>query len=110
MLCQMEFTPPQKCKTGNDPFTNAPWVVCSANAMQAWISAQSGGGTYTPLAICQSLGYSQVGPYGGNCNNVCGYCQGGTSCMNNGSMTFDMGGKSCGVDKLCITVHWICLK
>ncbi|MCA9698243.1 MAG: DUF4215 domain-containing protein, partial [Myxococcales bacterium] len=112
--CTGEF--PAVCTTGNDPGTNSPWVVCSADANQAWISANTGG-NFHPIVICQSLGYNTVGQWGGTCGNVCGYCQGATSCMNTGSMQFDFGNwngsGNCGADAMgpiiCNTVHWTCV-
>jgi len=104
--------PPQKCKTGNDAMTNAPWVVCSADANQAWISANNQG-QYYAVQICQSLGYNSVSVWGGTCGNVCGYCQGATSCNAPGSMTFDGGAYvngNCGNGITCNTVMWLCKK
>jgi cysteine-rich repeat protein len=107
---------PDVCQQGNDPFTGAPWVVCSADATSAWISANNQG-TYHPVTICQSLGYNTVGSWGGTCGDVCGYCQGGvTSCAATGNANFDFGAwagvGNCGNDgngeTICITVMWTC--
>jgi cysteine-rich repeat protein len=114
-LCESENPP--ACTNGSDPWTNAPWVVCSSSPDMAWISSNTQG-QYHPLAICQQLGYDTVGQTGGNCGNVCGYCQQGTSCMNLGNMQFDFGqwngSANCGADAngpiLCQTVHWTCVK
>ena len=108
-MCKKEVIA-QKCGTGNDAQTNSPWVICEATANSAWISANNTG-TYHPLAICQSLGYTAVGQQGGTCGNVCGYCQGATSCNATGNKTFDNSGvNSCGAGTLCFTVHWTCTK
>lgn len=80
--------------------------------------ARTGHGQYHPVLICQNLGYTTVGQWGGNCNNICGYCQGGTSCQNTGTQQFDFGqwagAGNCGADGLgpiiCQTVHWTCVK
>ena len=45
--------------------------------------------------------------WGGTCGNVCGYCQGGTSCNSLGNMNFDGGGDS-NFPQLAVTVHWLC--
>ena len=113
-LCESEH--PQVCTQGNDPGTNAPWVVCEANADEAWISANTQG-QFHPVLICQDLGYDTVGQWGGTCGNVCGYCQGGTSCNNTGNKNFDHGNwngsGNCGQDNLgpiiCQTVMWTCV-
>jgi hypothetical protein len=106
-------SPPSTCVTGNDPETNSPWVVCSADCGQAWISANTSG-RYHARQICQDLGYQQVGQIGGTCGNVCGYCEGGTttSCMQPGKKNFDNAGNS-GSDEfgpiLSLTVQWTCV-
>jgi cysteine-rich repeat protein len=112
--CSSEFPP--KCTEGVDPWTNAPWVVCASNQDSAWISADNQG-QFHPVAICQDLGYDTVGAYGGTCGNVCGYCEGQTSCQNNGSQNFDHGNwngnGNCGQDGngpiICQTVMWSCV-
>ncbi len=96
---------PAQCQTGVDANTSSPWVVCSADANTAWISANDRG-TYNALAICNSLGYATVSRYGGTCGNVCGYCQGATSCSSPGNKTFDGGGGP--ATNLRITVQWEC--
>ncbi|WAS93208.1 DUF4215 domain-containing protein [Nannocystis punicea] len=110
-VCKIEVFA-QKCQQGNDPGTGSPWVVCDANANWAWVSANNQGSFHHEL-ICQNLGYSGVGQIGGTCGDVCGYCQGGSSCQANGQQTFD-GGGACGSDGLgpllCVTVHWTCVK
>jgi hypothetical protein len=104
------LNPPLPCTTGNDPQTNAPWVVCTADCNQIWISANTGG-TYHATEICNNLGYSTLAQHGGTCGHVCSYCQAG-SCSSPGLKQFDNGGLSCGVDqwgqKLCTTVIWTC--
>jgi cysteine-rich repeat protein len=82
-----------------------PWVICSADGDTAWISANTGG-TYQADLICEMLGYSFVADQGGTCGNVCGYCEGNTSCMNLGNMNFDGGGGN--PSNLSFTVHWLC--
>jgi cysteine-rich repeat protein len=107
--CTPEF--PNVCDGGNDVGTGAAWVVCAADADSAWISANTGG-SYHHVLICQSLGYNGVGQIGGTCGNVCGYCEGPTSCAATGSQYFD-GGGACGSDGLgellCFTVMWTCV-
>ncbi len=109
--CMSEFPP--VCTTSTVGVqSGSPWVVCEASPSGAWLShsVQGQGGTYDPLAACQSIGYSQVGNFGGNCGDVCGYCSSSTtSCSNPGPKTFTGGGKSCGQQFLCITVMWECL-
>lgn len=73
----------QKCDTGNDPGTAAPYVVCEADENQAWISADNSGKYHAEL-ICQEAGYRTVSVWSGTCGNVCGYCQGSTSCESPG--------------------------
>ncbi len=112
--CQFEF--PDVCEGGNDPGTGSPWVVCAADANSAWVSANSSG-NYHPELICQQLGYATVGQWGGTCGNVCGYCEGATSCMATGQQIFDFGAwqgaGNCGADGLgqimCFTVMWTCV-
>jgi cysteine-rich repeat protein len=64
------------CTAGNDPKSNAPWVVCEATVNSAWISMTGNGGQYHSLKICQNLGYNAVGQTSGTCKNTCGYCAG----------------------------------
>ena len=111
--CIGEF--PQVCTEGNDPGTNAPFVVCEADANEAWIAANNGG-QYHPVLICEDFSYDDVGEWAGTCGNVCGRCEGDTSCMNPGQkiMTSQWNGSgNCGQDMLgpilCTTVHWTCV-
>ncbi len=102
----------ESCESGNDPYTGSEWVVCTADQNQAWIShSNAGGGNYHPQLICESLGYAGYGSYGGTCGNVCGYCEGPTSCEAPGNQNFD-GAGDCGSDEggpvLCYTVMWQC--
>ena len=101
------------CTAGNDPKSNAGWVVCEANVNSAWISMTGEGGQYHALKICQNLGYNAVGQQGGTCKNVCDYCAGPNSCNATGNKNFD-GGGSCGADELgpilCNWVMWTCLE
>jgi hypothetical protein len=108
---------PQACDTGSDPGTSAPWVVCSADADTAWISADSSG-LYHAELICQNLGYSTVSMWSGTCGNVCGFCQGPTSCSNPGMgpeiegrswSTFNGGTSELG-PRIGQTVQWECVK
>jgi hypothetical protein len=106
--------PPAQCTNGTDPQTASPYVVCSADCSSIWIScANNQGGTYHAQEICNQFGYSTLAQYGGNCGDVCGYCQANTSCSAHGTEKFDNGG-NCGTDqngiKLCITVMWQCTK
>ena len=109
--CKSEIV--KVCTAGNDPKSNAGWVVCEANLNSAWISMTGGGGQYHAQKICQNLGYSKIGQMGGTCGKVCGRCVENTSCKTPGVKTFD-GGGACGSDELgpilCTTVMWTCLK
>jgi len=102
------------CQTGNDPYTGAPYVVCTATPTYAWISANNFGQYHIDL-ICQSLGYAGIGRWGGTCGNVCGFCQGPTSCSSPGSATFSAGTSpnNCGSDShgplWCNTIQWECV-
>jgi hypothetical protein len=102
-----------QCDQGVDVMnSNLTWVVCQSDCSTAWVSMLSnGGGTYHAEYICKQLGYAKLGQHGGTCGNVCGYCQGNTSCNSLGNMNFDSGG-SCGSDQygqmLCNTVMWQC--
>ena len=107
-------TPPASCVNGTDPETGDSYTICSADCMTAWIATtKMGGGHYHATQICNQYGYGSVGQFGGTCGDVCGYCQGGTSCNARGSKNFD-GGGACGMDGngkiLCFTVMWTCLK
>jgi len=103
----------ETCEGGTDALTGIDWVVCTADANEAWVShADPGGGQLHAQQICNSLGYSTLGSFGGTCGNVCGYCEGATSCESHGSQTYD-GAGACGNDGagqiLCNTVQWQCL-
>jgi hypothetical protein len=100
---------PQVCDMGDvGVISGDPWVVCEANENEAWISANIRG-TYDPELICIHLGYDAVGQWGGNCGSVCGYCEGGTSCLNTGRRVFD-GAGNCGLPNcLRFTVTWTCV-
>ncbi len=109
------MTPQNACFGGLDPVDKtSKWIVCSADCNQAWVAANTGG-TYHSCQICNLLGYSKVGMFGGTCGNVCGYCQQGVSCMMLGNMKFDGGGNqgqdnpACG-PILSNTVMWQCLR
>ena len=100
------------CFSGSDPKNaNVTYVVCSADASSAWLSAVSGG-QYHAEAICKSLGYAALGQFGGTCGKVCGYCgDGAPSCSQTGSKTFDGGGNKGSDDLgtiLGATVTWEC--
>ena len=107
-------TPPVAPCDGGSDFVQSgdPWVVCRVGASDAWVSANDGG-RYEASNICESLGYSRsVTSYGGTCGNVCGYCQGSTSCNANGNETYDSSGnQGGGPDNLILatTVHWRCV-
>ena len=98
------------CLVGNDAYTGSQWTVCTSSATEAWLSAV-GGGSYHATKICQSLGYSRLGAYGGTCGNTCGYCEGKTSCSAPGKKTFDGGGLGSDANGLTLgnTVTWQCL-
>ncbi len=101
---------PNVCTTGSDPQTSSPWVVCRSDANSAWISADSGG-FYHVTEICNKLGYAGVLAYGGTCGNICGHCEGATSCGSTGHEIYD-GNGICGFDLngliICNTVMWEC--
>ncbi len=108
--------PPQACDTGKDPQTGKAWVICEADCQHAWISqADMAGGSFHPLEICQSLGYTVFGMWDGDCGNVCGYCQGATSCKMPGMKMFGRSpnAPNCGSDQfgpvICNTVQWLCM-
>ncbi len=115
--CQVEAQGPKKCDQGNDPGTGAPWVVCTADASTAWLSSNVQG-LYHPVKICQGLGYTTVGQWGGTAGSVCGVNQANTSCMNLGNKVFTEGAwtgvGNCGSDALgpivCKWVIWTCVK
>lgn len=99
---------PQVCMTSTYAAT-ASWIVCRADANNAWISANYIG-TYYALSICQYLGYSSITAYGGTCGTVCGFCgNGGSGCGtgSNAGYYFD-GGNGCAYPTMCNTVHWVC--
>ncbi len=107
---------PEQCDQGVDAHTNSPWVVCEADASEAWISANNGG-TYHPEEICKSLGYRTVDMWDGTCGNVCGYCQGPTSCSSHGSKVLNRtwdGIGNAGADefggRIHYTVFWRCVQ
>jgi len=65
---------PQAGQEGVDTTYGAyDWVVCRADSDSAWISADSSG-TYSPINVCEELGYTGVNAVGGTCGTVCGYC------------------------------------
>ena len=115
--CKEEPKGPKQCDQGNDPGTGAPWVVCTADANSAWISSNPEG-QYHIVKICQDLGYSKVGEWGGTAGAVCGVNQANSSCMNLGQKVFTQGAwkgtGNCGQDGLgpivCKWVQWTCLK
>ncbi|GGI74783.1 hypothetical protein [Shewanella gelidii] len=74
----------QQCDRGNDIGTGSRYVVCEADSNQAWVSADNAGRYHAEL-ICQELGYTTVSSWSGTCGNVCGYCQGPTSCESPGT-------------------------
>jgi len=107
-VCTALFVPPPACLTGTyGVISGDPWIVCEGTATTAWVSSNTYG-TYDHHGICQYLGYAGgASQWGGNCGDVCGYCQSGTSCTNLGDKTFGGGGLSCSPN-LCFTVHWEC--
>ena len=107
----------KQCDKGNDTGTGSRYVVCEADPSQAWISADSNG-TYHAELICQQLGYRTVSIWSGTCGNVCGYCQGATSCDNPGAgpehesrpwSAFNAGSDTLG-PMIAFTVQWRCVK
>lgn len=107
----------QACDTGNDPGTAAPYVVCEADENQAWISADNYGRYHAEL-ICQEAGYRTVSVWSGTCGNVCGFCQGATSCENPGAgpesqnkpwSSYNAGSDELG-NMIANTVQWRCVK
>lgn len=105
-ICASNPLSGEVCFSSNEFATEDPWVICDINETEAWISADTGG-TYNALAICQGLGYDTVGQQGGTCGNVCGYCEGTTSCENPGARTFDGGGGD--ITAMSNTVQWTCV-
>ncbi|MGE5355627.1 MAG: LamG-like jellyroll fold domain-containing protein [Deltaproteobacteria bacterium] len=103
------------CQTGTDPFTGAPYKVCTATPTYAWITSVGiSGGVYHAEFICNQLGYAALGNFGGNCSIECAFCTSGYSCTNpQSNTTFDGLGAGCGTSpvgqKLCYTVHWECV-
>lgn len=105
---------PDACDVG-DADTNAPWVVCSADADQAWISFGQIDlpASYHASQICEQLGYAGVAHYGASCpHNICGTCEAYSSCSQPGLPQFydDVG---TAVDDnggivLYGTVKWLC--
>ncbi len=83
-----------------------PWVICAINETSAWVSA-SDTGLYQADDICNHLGFTTVAAYGGTCGNVCGYCEGPTSCESPGTKFFSGSGGS-DFPELGSTVHWLC--
>jgi hypothetical protein len=94
------------CFSSNEFAQEDPWVICDIDQDEAWISA-SNGGVYNAPAICQALGFDAVGQQGGTCGNVCGYCEGATSCESPGTRNFDNGGGD--PTELQNTVQWTCV-
>ena len=115
--CMVEPKGPQPCDKGVDPGTGSPWVVCTADANTAWLSSNVEG-NYHIVKICQDLGYSTVGQWGGTAKSVCGFNQPAASCQSPGSKVFSEGAwkgvGNCGQDALgpiaCIWVQWTCIK
>jgi hypothetical protein len=99
---------PKPCDSGNfGVLSGANWVVCQADAQTAWVSANNSG-TYEINKICIHLGYAKASQWGGTCGNVCGYCQGATSCNNVGSRHFDNSTGCSPPNTHCNTVQWEC--
>jgi cysteine-rich repeat protein len=107
-------TGPNVCEEGVDPDTGSPYVVCVVDGAGAWVAhADDMGGEYHPEVICQELGYTGFGAFGGTCGNSCGYCDMfETSCESTGTEIFD-GSGDCGMDDIgfiaCGVVHWTCI-
>lgn len=96
------FVPPAVDTFGTaGVLSGADWQVCRADEDTAWISSQSGGGTYDAEVICAALGYKGADLHGGNCDTVCGYC--GTP----GQETYDNQGLTWPND-YGFTVNWRC--
>ena len=87
---------PAACVAGNDTYTNASWVVCTAAMNSVWISAATAiGGTYHAGQICKQLGLPTV-TFGSNLGRVCGSAAdppGSTNCANPGTPAFDGSGQ-----------------
>ncbi len=97
-------TVPAVGTTGSEGvFAGADWQVCRADEASAWVSAGDGGGTYDADAVCQALGYDGADAFGGNCNEVCGYC--GAP----GQETYDGAGAGW-PDAFALTVNWRCVR
>lgn len=76
------------------------YEVCRADSSSAWLSADNSG-TYSPINVCNLLGYADVDAVGGTCGTVCGYCG------NQGYEYFDGAGGN--KNKLQYTVTWRCV-
>ncbi len=107
---------PDACDEGVDRQAyDAPWVVCSADAEQAWISFGQVDfpGTYHATTICEQLGYAGVAHYGTSCpHNICGTCEAYSSCTQPGVQQF-FDDTVTAVDEdggivLYGTVKWLC--
>ncbi|MCS6912376.1 MAG: hypothetical protein RMK29_07915 [Myxococcales bacterium] len=104
-------SPPSVCLMGRDPVSSAPYTVCRADCMSAWLHhAEPGGGQFSFQTICQNLGYSRAAQWGGSCGDMCGHCEGRmTSCLRPGTERYD-GAGLCGPDCLQRTVMWQCVR
>lgn len=74
------------------------YKVCRADQNSAWVSADNSG-TYSPITVCQTLGYTSVEAVGGTCGTVCGYC---------GSSVETYDGAGGDQNLLRYTVTWMC--
>ncbi|MBN1502115.1 LPXTG cell wall anchor domain-containing protein [Candidatus Woesearchaeota archaeon] len=101
---------PQVGDTGTDTtYGSYNWKVCRADEDSAWVSADSSG-TFSPINVCNGLGYSDVDAWGGTCGDVCGYCY-GDSYYNPSNIPNWEHYDFAGGDKtyLAYTVHWRCV-
>lgn len=112
---QCTACPPEQCTIGEvGAISGNPWTVCRIDTNSAWLSSTTSG-IYDPLAACQSIGFSSVGQFGGNCGSVCGWCEEVTvtSCEDLGTEKYDGNPGICGwngeTGNLCYTVSWECL-
>lgn len=73
-VSECDFSAPEVGTGGNAGVLQGnDWIVCRADDETAWISANNSG-TYNGVAACESLGYTGVDAWGGNCGTVCGWC------------------------------------
>lgn len=98
------FPPPVGLMSNAGQFAGTtPFKVCRADERTAWLSVGANSSSrYNGIIACQSIGYTDVDAYGGNCGSVCGRC--GTP----GLESYD--GSAIGPTNLGFTVDWRCVR